>query len=185
MSHNLLLASQPLDAHDRAMWLDVMLDLAYLALVTDTTRAITFEWSREAGGYGGGGENHHELSHHGGDLGMLAKLAAIDRFHLGKLGRLMTLLKSSNEGPGSMLDHTMILFGSGMNSGAGGEHSPRNLPLLVAGGSKLGLRHNRHLKFELDRHPPLCNLLLNLARRMDIPMESFSDASGTLMGLTD
>ena len=82
MSHNLLLASQPLDAHDRAMWLDVMLDLAYLALVTDTTRAITFEWSREAGGYGGGGENHHELSHHGGDLGMLAKLAAIDRFHL-------------------------------------------------------------------------------------------------------
>ncbi len=70
----------PGNAHDRPMWLDVMLELSYLAFITDTTRVIAFEWSREAGGYGGGGENHHELSHHGGDAGMLEKLASIDRF---------------------------------------------------------------------------------------------------------
>ncbi len=61
----LQLAMQPHNAHDRPMWIDVMLELAYLSFATDSTRVISFEWSREAGGFGGGGENHHELSHHG------------------------------------------------------------------------------------------------------------------------
>lgn len=116
----LQLASKPMDGHDRPMWLDVMLELAYLAFVTDTTRVITFEWSREAGGFGGGGENHHELSHHGGDSGMLKKLAAIDSFHLSRLGRFLGLLKATREGDDTMLDHNVTLYGSGMNSGAGG-----------------------------------------------------------------
>ncbi len=68
-SQYLQLGSQPGDAHDRPMWIDVMLELSYLTFATDMTRVITYEWSREAGGYGGGGENHHELSHHGGDAG--------------------------------------------------------------------------------------------------------------------
>lgn len=123
-------------------------------MLTDTTRVITFEWSREAG-LGGGGENHHELSHHGGDEGMLKKLAAIDRFHLKRLGGLLTFLKSTKEGDGTMLDHTAILLGSGMNSGKGGEHSP-NLPTLVAGGAKLGLKH-RAASRRITRHRwPTC-----------------------------
>ncbi|HEY4261339.1 MAG TPA: DUF1552 domain-containing protein, partial [Schlesneria sp.] len=179
----LQLASQPGDAHDRPMWLDVMLELAYLAFITDTTRVITFEWSREAGGYGGGGENHHELSHHGGDAGMLKKLAAIDRFHLSRLGRFLDMLKSTSEADGRMLDRTMVLFGSGMNSGKGGDHSPKNLPTLVAGGQKLGLKHGQHLSFDQDKHPPLSNVLLTLAQKMGVETDQFADATGTLTGL--
>jgi hypothetical protein len=111
------------------MWLDVMLALSYLAFVTDTTRVITFEWSREAGGYGGGGENHHELSHHDGSPQKLAKLAEIDRFHLTRLERFMKLLSETEEANGRMLDRTMILYGSGMNSGTGtGTTPPRTYP---------------------------------------------------------
>lgn len=179
----LQLGSKPGDAHDRPMWLDVMLELAYLAFITDTTRVITFEWSREAGGYGGGGENHHELSHHGGDAGMLTKLATIDRFHLSRLARFMEMLKTTTEGDARMLDRTMILYGSGMNSGKGGDHSPKNLPTLVAGGSKLGLKHGQHLAFDHDKHPPLSNVLLTFAQKMGVESTTFADATGTLSGL--
>ena len=181
---DLQLASRPGDAHDRPMWIDVMLELVYLSFLTDTTRVITFEWSREAGGFGVGGENHHELSHHGGDAGMLAKLAVIDKAFLEKLGRFLGLLKRTTEADGSMLDRTIVLYGSGMNSGKGGEHSPKNLPLLVAGGSKLGMKLGRHLAFDENKHPPLANLLVSLARGMGCEAERFSDATGTLDGLT-
>lgn len=179
----LQLASQPMNGHDRPMWLDVMLELSYLAFVTDLTRVITFEWSREAGGYGGGGENHHELSHHGGDAGMLTKLAAIDRFHLSKLGRFLGLMKSTTEGDGTLLDRTAVVFGSGMNSGTGGDHSPKNLPLLVAGGSKLGLKLGRHIKHDPDKHPPLANVLLSVVQKVGVESAKFADATGTLTGL--
>jgi hypothetical protein len=179
----LQLASKPMDGHDRPMWLDVMLELSYLAFVTDLTRVITFEWSREAGGYGGGGENHHELSHHGGDAGMLTKLAAIDRFHLSKLGRFLGMMKSTTEGDGTVLDRTAVLFGSGMNSGTGGDHSPKNLPLLVAGGGKLGLKLGQHIKHDPAKHPPLSNVLLSVAQKVGVETAKFADATGTLTGL--
>jgi hypothetical protein len=179
----LQLTMQPGNAHDRPMFVDVMMELSYLAFVTDTTRVITFEWSREAGGYGGGGENHHELSHHGGDAGMLKQLGVIDRFHLSKLSRFMEFLKATEDGEGHMLDHTLIMFGSGMNSGKGGEHSPKNLPLLAAGGTRLGVKHGQHLAFDKDKHPPLSNVLLTLIQRMGVETEAFRDSTGTLSGL--
>ena len=161
-----------------------MLEISYLAFATDTTRVITFEWSREAGGFGGGGENHHELSHHGGDADMLKKLGVIDRFHLSKLARFLDLLKSTREENGSMLDQTMVLYGSGMNSGKGGEHSPRNLPTLVAGGRQLGLKHGQHLAFDVEKHPPLSNLLLSLIQAMGVESARFQDSTSTLTGLS-
>jgi hypothetical protein len=154
-----------------------------LAFVTDLTRVITFEWSREAGGYGGGGENHHELSHHGGDPGMLSKLATIDRFHLSKLGRFLGMLKSTAEGDGTVLDRTVVVYGSGMNSGTGGDHSPKNLPLLIAGGHKLGLKLGRHLKHDPNKHPPLSNVLLSVVQKVGVEGARFADATGTLSGL--
>ncbi len=179
----LQLNSQPGNAHDRTMWLDVMLEISYLSFVTDTTRVITFEWSREAGGYGPGGENHHELSHHGGDAGMLKKLGVIDRGFLERLGRFMTFLKQTEEAGRSMLDHTMIVYGSGMNSGERGEHSPKNLPLIVAGGSAWGIKHGKHLKHDPDNHPPLSNVLTTVAQKMGVETDQFQDATGTLTGL--
>ena len=183
-SRDLQLSMQPQNAHDRPMWLDVMLEVSYLAFLTDTTRVIAYEWSREAGGYGGGGENHHELSHHGGDADMLKKLAQIDRFHLERLGRFLSFLKTTSEADGTMLDRTLVMFGSGMNSGAGGEHSPKNLPLLIAGGHKLGLKHGQHLAFEANNHPPLSSVLLTLVQKMGVEAEMFRDSKGTLAGLT-
>ena len=180
----LQLNMQPHNAHDRPMWIDVMMEISYLAFLTDTTRVITFEWSREAGGFGGSGENHHELSHHGGDAKMLKRLGEIDRFHLERLAKFLDLLKSTDDGNGTMLDHTMVLYGSGMNSGKGGEHSPKNLPTLLAGGGKLGLKHGTHLGFDPEDHPPLNNLLLTMAQKMEIRTDKFHDASGTLSGLT-
>lgn len=179
----LQLGSQPHNAHDRPMWLDVMLELSYLAFATDSTRVITYEWSREAGGFGGGGENHHELSHHGGDEGMLKKLAQIDKFHLSRLGRFLSFLKNTEEGDGRMLDRTIVLFGSGMNSGKGGEHSPKNLPLLVAGGRQLGLKLGQHLAFDADSAPPLSNVLLSMIQKTGVEAEKFQDSTGTLTGL--
>lgn len=176
----LQLAMQPHNAHDRPMWIDVMLELAYLSFATDSTRVISYEWSREAGGFGGGGENHHELSHHGGDAGMLDKLAAIDRFHLSRLKRFLQFLKSTTDGDQSMLERTIVVFGSGMNSGEGGDHSPKNLPLLVAGGQTLGLKHGKHLKFQVDQHPPLANLWLELAQRMGVEKGEFSDSTSVM-----
>lgn len=181
---DLQLASQSRNAHDRPMWIDVMMELSYLAFCTDMTRVITFEWSREAGGFGGGGENHHELSHHGGDEKMLNQLAVIDRFHLDRLARFLEFLKQTEDGDGNMLDRTMVLYGSGMNSGTGGEHSPKNLPLIVAGGHKLGFHHGQHLAFDADNHPPLNNLLLSVIQKMDVPVESVGDSTSTLNGLT-
>lgn len=183
-SRDLQLNSQPANAHDRPMWIDVMLELSYLAFLTDSTRVISYEWSREAGGFGGGGENHHELSHHGGDEGMLKKLAQIDRFHLDRLGRFLTFLQSTEDGDGPMLDRTIVALGSGMNSGKGGEHSPKNLPLIVAGGSKLGLKHGSHLAFPVDKHPPLSNTWLSIAQAMGVETDKFQDSTGTLTGLT-
>ncbi len=179
----LQLTSQAYNRHDRPMWIDVMLELSYLAFVTDTTRVITFEWSREAGGFGGAGESHHELSHHGGDPGMLRKLGVIDRFHLSRLARFMTFLKSTKEGDGNMLDNTIILYGSGMNSGKGGGHSPKNLPTLIAGGHKLGLKQGQHLAFDENKHPPLSNVLLTMIQKMGVETDSFRDSTGTLNGL--
>ena len=183
-SNNLQLGSQPGNGHDRPMWIDVMLELSYLSFVTDTTRVITFEWSREAGGFGGGGENHHELSHHGGDPGMLNSLAKIDRFHLERLGRFLTFLKETAEADSQMLDSTMVMFGSGMNSGEGGAHSPKNLPLLLAGGKSLGLKHDQHLAHDQEDHPPLSNVLLTMIQKMEVEAPTFQDATGTLNGLT-
>jgi len=182
-TQGLQLNSQPGNAHDRPMWLDVMLEISYLAFLTDATRVITFEWSREAGGYGGGGENHHELSHHGGDPGMLRSLATIDRFHLERLARFLTFLQSTEEGGRTMLDHTMVVYGSGMNSGEKGDHSPKNLPLLVAGGQAWGLKHGQHLAHDPDKHPPLANVLLTVTQKMGVESEKFQDATGPLTGL--
>jgi hypothetical protein len=96
----------------------------------------------------------------------------------------MDLLKTTQEpGGGAMLDKTIVLFGSGMNSGTGGEHSPKNLPLLVAGGRRLGLKHGQHLAHDVRNHPPLSNVLLTLAQCMGVEKDKFSDATGTLAGL--
>ncbi len=162
--------------HDREMWLDVMLELSYLAFQTDSTRVITYQWSSEAG-------FHHGISHHGGDPDLLRQIAEVDRTYIARLARFLGLLKATREGEGNMLDNTMVLYGSGMNNGEGGGHSPENLPLLLAGGRNLGLRHGSHLAFE-NGSTPMSNLLLTMLQGMGLERDAFGDSTGTLSGLT-
>jgi hypothetical protein len=82
-----------------------------------------------------------------------------------------------------MLDQTIVLYGSGMNSGKGGEHSPKNLPTLIAGGQKLGLKQGQHLAFDVEKHPPLSNLLLLVIQAMGVETSRFQDSTSTLTGL--
>ena len=162
------------------MWLDVMLDLCRLAFETDSTRVITFEWAREANGYGENGEDHHAYSHHGGDPQMLAKVAEIDRYHLRKLARFLEKMKGAGEAGNRLLDHTMVLYGSGIGDGSG--HTKENMPIVLAGGKALGLRHGSHLKFD-DRRPPFSNVLLTMLRAMRVEREMFVDSTGILQGV--
>ena len=114
---------------------------------------------------------------------MLKSLAKIDRFHLERLSRFLTFLKATKEAGSTMLDSTMVMFGSGMNSGEGGAHSPKNLPLLLAGGNGLGLKHGHHLAHDKEKHPPLSNVLLTMMQKMEVPSDKFQDSTGTLNGL--
>jgi hypothetical protein len=174
-------------AHNYKAYIRTMYDLIALALQTDTTRVATFQMGKESNG-GSYAElgiqgDHHTYSHHGGDESMLATLAKIDRFLVEQWVYFLNRLQSTPDGEGTLLDHTMILFGSGMNSGKTGTHSPSNLPLLFAGGTKLGIRQGQHLTHE-QGSTPFSNLLLTMLQGMDIETESFSDSSGTLSGLT-
>ncbi len=184
---SLALDARPEERGDRQTYERVMYDLICLALQTDVTRVVSFALGREAGGGYfselGLSANHHELSHHGGDKDMLEGLFKIDRFHLEQLAYFLGKLKSQQEGEDALLDRTMILYGSGMNSGAGGGHSPKNLPLLFAGGRKLGLKLSSHLAFAEDS-TPLSNVFVTMLQGMGLEHDRFVDSRGTLTGLT-
>lgn len=184
---NLKLDAKAHSARGRREYFRTMYDLMFLAFQSDVTRISAFTIGREAGGgrFAEIGINavHHELSHHGGDQGMLAQLAQIDKFHIENLAYFLNRLKSTKEGDATVLDRTMIMYGSGMNSGTGGGHSPKNLPLLFAGGSALGIKQGQHLKNDVDSSP-LSNVLLTMLQKIQLPHESFMDSTGTLTGLT-
>jgi hypothetical protein len=114
---------------------------------------------------------------------MLKQLAAVDRGYLERLSRFLGFLRQMEEGGRPLLDHTMVVYGSGMNSGPRGEHSPKNLPLLVAGGGAWGLKHGQHLAHDPERHPPMANVLLAIAQKMGVEAGQFADSTGTISGL--
>jgi hypothetical protein len=183
---SLALDAKPEERGKRQDWERVMYDLITLAFQTDTTRVVTLELGREAsGGYFtelGLNANHHELSHHGGDQTMLEGLHKIDMFHLEQLGYFLGKLKAVQEEESRLLDRTMILYGSGMNSGEGGGHSPKNLPLLFAGGKDLGFKTGSHLQFDVDS-TPFCNVHLAMLQALGLQRDRFLDSTGTLTGL--
>ena len=145
-------------------YLRTMFDLIFLAFQTDTTRVCTFQMHREVTNQQfnallGFPDRYHGLSHHGGDREALDKLARIDRFHIEQLAYFLAKLKAAREGDGSLLDRTLILYGSGMNNGDTGGHYATNIPILFAGGHGLGVRQGQHLAYRQSRDdrsvPPL------------------------------
>ncbi len=177
-------------------------DLMVLAFQTDVTRVATFSLGGEGDAFAipeiGITESRHQLSHHGGDPGYMEKLTMYDTFAIEQFGYFLSRLAETKDlGGKPLLGSTMALFGSGMSYGH--SHGNANLPLVLAGGSDLGLKHGRHLDFnqghfegyKLDtpgEHYRLCsrpansdahmsNLLLLMAQRMGVEIDQFGDSN--------
>jgi Protein of unknown function (DUF1552) len=161
----------------------LMFDLQVLALQADITRVITFQLAREVSTRTypqiGVPEPHHPISHHQNDPEKLAKLTKINTYHVSLFAYLLDKLRSTPDGDGSLLDHSMYLFGSGMGNPDVHDHS--KLPILVAGGAAGSMKGGRHINY--DEATPLSNLLLTMLDKAGIAMGSFADSTGRIDGL--
>lgn len=161
----------------------LMYDMARLAFETDSTRLITIMLDSvnsptiEVEG-ADINDGYHSLSHHGKSPKKLAQLEAIDREHMKQLGALFSHLKATKETGGTVLDHSMILYGS--NLGNANTHVTTNLPVLFAGG---GFKHCQHLAFDRERNYPLPNLFVSALQRLGIEEDKFATSTGTMRGL--
>jgi hypothetical protein len=165
----------PADYVDHAR---LMFDLQALALQGDITRVITFQLARETSNrtYAeiGVSESHHALTHHGNDPEKIAKVAKINQFHVSLFSGFLQKLDSIREGNGSLLDHVLYLYGSGM--GNPNVHDHVNLPIIVAGGAAGKMQGGRHLKYK--EPTPLANLHLTLLDKVGVRLDSFADSDG-------
>ena len=179
-------ATEPVDPASPAQYMakvKLMYDLAKLAFETDSTRAITLMLNSV-------GtpvlqiqgetitDSYHNLSHHGKSADKLTQLKVVDEWHMKLLAGLFNDLKSVHEGDETLLDRTMILYGS--NLGDANAHSTTNMPTIFAGG---GFRHGQHLEFDPKQNYPLPNLFVSMLQRMGIEEDRFASSTGTMRGL--
>ena len=158
----------------------LMFDLQVLALQGDVTRVITFQLARETSNRTypeiGVSDPHHPLSHHGNDPEKIARMAKINAFHVSLFAEFLGKLKATPEGNGTLLDHSLYLYGSGIGNPNVHDHS--NLPILVAGGTAVGMKGGRHIKYA--KPTPLANLHLTLLDKVGVHLDSFADSKGKL-----
>jgi hypothetical protein len=158
----------------------LMFDLQVLAMQGDITRVLTFQLARETSNRTypeiGVPDPHHPLSHHGNDPDKIARMAKINAFHVSLFAYYLERLKATPEGNGSLLDHSLILYGSGI--GNPNIHDHTNLPILVAGGAAAGMKGNRHLRYQ--EPVPLANLHLTLLDKAGVKIDSFADSNGKI-----
>lgn len=158
-------------------YVEVWLDLMFLALQTDSTRVVSMGVENGNWGLDGVTDSYHTLSHHGQREDPLRQLAIIEQHLMKNLARFVERLKSAEQPGGeSLLDSTQVLFGSGLGSGS--RHSNTNLPLILAGG---GWKHGQHI--DAQRRQPLCNLYLSMLQRMGAEQDYFNRSLSTLTGL--
>ena len=158
----------------------LMFDLQVLAMQADITRIFTFQLAREASTRtypeAGVPEAHHPTSHHGNNPEKLGKLAKINAYHVSLFAYYVEKLKSIQDGNGTLLDHSMIMLGSGM--GNPDIHSHVNLPIIVVGGGAGNMKGGRHVKY--DEPAPLANLHLTLLDKAGIHLDKFADSKGRI-----
>ena len=168
------------EAHARLMY-----DLQLLAYQSDLTRVITFMYGREqtARPYPQIGipEPHHALTHHQNDPVKMDKCTVIQRYHIKLFGEYLEKLRSTPDGEGSLLDHSIILFGGGISNSDRHTHGP--LPTLLAGGGAGTLKGGRHLIY--PEHTPLTNLQLTLLNKMGVAAEKIGDSTGQFKELSE
>ena len=125
-------------------------------------------------------EGHHSLSHHGNNAEKLAKIARINRFHVEQFAYLLDRLRSIPEGDGTLLDHCMIVYGSGIHDG--NRHNNENLPIVLAGRGNGTIDPGRHLV--VPPETPMTNLFLSMLDRFGVSIDWMGDSTGRLTGLT-
>ncbi len=162
----------------------LLMDMMVLAMQTDSTRVLSFMYANAGSNRSyvdiGVRDGHHSLSHHGNNKDKLDALAKINLHHITLLKYFLDKLAGIQEGDGTLLDHSTILYGSGLADP--NQHRHDDLPILVAGGGGGALRGGRHLKYPADT--PLTNLYLSIANNMGAKADSFSDSTGVLTDLT-
>jgi hypothetical protein len=158
----------------------LMFDLQVLALQGDVTRVITFQLARETSNRTypeiGVADPHHPLTHHGNNAEKIARVAKINAFHVSLFAYFVEKLKSTPDGNGSLLDHSVYLYGSGM--GNPNVHDHVNLPVLVAGGGAGRLKGGRHIAYAEPR--PLADLHLTLLDKVGVHLDAFADSKGKI-----
>lgn len=179
-------APEPQDPTNPAQYMakvTAMYGLVKLAFETDSTRSVTLmldSVSTPVLEITGAtiNDGYHNLSHHGKSEDKLAQLRIIDMWHMRLLADLFKGLKTTQENAETLLDRTMVLYGS--NLGDANAHSTNNMPTLLAGG---GFKHAGHLVFDRQQNYPLPNLFVSMLQRMGIETDKFASATGTMSGL--
>lgn len=163
----------------------LMYDLWLLAFQTDLTRVGTFMMGKEVTGRSypeiGVSSGHHGVSHHQNDPKQLEALAKINNYHIQMFSHFLDRMSNTPDGDGSLLDHTLLLYGTGISDG--NLHFHLDLPMLVAGGAAGNLKGGRHLQYHDDS--PLTNLYLAVLDKLGMPVEYFGDSTGQIEYLTE
>lgn len=158
----------------------LMFDLQVLAMQGDVTRVMTFQLARETSTRTypeiGVADPHHPLTHHGNDPAKVARMAKINAMHVSLFAYYLEKLKTTPEGEGSLLDHSLVLYGSGM--GDPNVHDHINLPTIVAGTAAGRVKGGRHIKYAEPR--PLADLHLTLLDKVGVKMDAFADSKGKI-----
>jgi hypothetical protein len=156
-------------------------DLLHVAYQGDISRVFTFLTGVEASNRGyafiGVPESHHVCSHHGNDPVMMDKYTKIVSWHTEQFAKFVKKLQDTPDGDGSLLDHTMLYFGSGMSNG--NQHDRYTPPAVVVGGAAGGMKGRANTHYKVD-HKPTVNFLLNLAEMANIPVEKIGSSTGKL-----
>jgi hypothetical protein len=161
----------------------LMFDLIAVAFQTDVTRVVTMmmaiEQSNRAYREIGIADSHHGLTHHGGDKEKIEKCIRINRYQMEQFAYFIGKLKATKDGDGSLFDHAMVSYGSGLSL----NHDHDNLPTILTGGGNGLFKLGRHIKYPFDT--PLANLHVTMMDQMGVPAESFADSKGKLGYLSD
>ncbi len=158
----------------------LMYDMMHLAIETDSTRFITFydTGMNAVPVIQGVDTDYHMLSHHAKDPAKIAQLTIVETEVMNALAGFLSKLSDSKEGSSSLLDNTMVLFGS--NLGNASSHNTRNMPIILAGG---GFRHGQHLAFDHTNNYPLPKLYVSMLQRLGLETDTFASSTGTMNGL--
>lgn len=167
---------------DAPILVDLMLDLIALAFQADATRVGSLMFGRAVSNRSfafldGVTGSHHEMSHHENDAEKLRQYEVISTWHVSRFARLIARLKDIPEGDGSLLDHSALLFGSGIRDG--NSHHHKNLPIVLAGRAGGAFSTGRHVV--APEETPLCNLHLDLLLALGVPARTFGDSTGPLL----